>query len=518
MIHKKDLVDSMIHTQGGCMPSSEKIYQLLTHETPHGIRNIQRRKNENPFHFYNQIETNQDKTFVVDATYKQFLDHDKVSRLDDVFVGTREELNELLEKYPSPYWSFYPGERSLVDYIYGEDILEEEELPSTFTSLYDFDKQNEFVQNAKPVVDRIFKLYEDESLLLKGSALNYSIAPGIKLMSNNGGYDEEKHEVALTVAEVQGLSQPLHILEIACHEIGHGLALENIKDNGAANEGESDYFVPRCMRRYFNKFGLEDLGAKEVGIEKDVKVTCKEFEKPKACELILQSAKDVLIKFGGKASYLDKDDNEFDGVLEDHPKLQCRLDTIKAALFNRARPKCWYNPKDRSPSSVTCEEKIDRSDVLQLMEKLRNEHFPMLKDTSIEIKEFDSDAYYLQTKPKILKLIGPKRKRVYFLEVNKNLYSCPPPAKGLEGILVHELEHINDYENMSTVQIAALGIKYATSKKWRSEYERGTDLKAVKKGYAKGLSLYRKWIYPKLSEKELELKKYYYMTPEELEL
>jgi len=88
--------------------------------------------------------------------------------------------------------------------------------------------------------------------------------------------------------------------------------------------------------------------------------------------------------------------------------------------------------------------------------------------------------------------------------------------ESIEAILVHEFEHIKDYDSMSSVKIGEMGSKYALSKKFRSKYERQTDVKALRKGLGAGLIGYRNWIYEKLSPKQLLLKKRYYLTPEEI--
>jgi len=162
-----------------------------------------------------------------------------------------------------------------------------------------------------------------------------------------------------------------------------------------------------------------------------------------------------------------------------------------------------------------CDGRTDKYEIEEIIYDVTSRFFPGLLSRSIEVKEFSSDAYFLQAKPKISTLIGQREKRKYFIEINKKLYECSPGKIALEGIIAHELTHINDYDSMSVPQIIGLAAKY-TSKRARAEYERNTDRHVVQEGLGEGLIEYRNWIYQQLSPNELKLKRFYYLTPEEI--
>lgn len=143
--------------------------------------------------------------------------------------------------------------------------------------------------------------------------------------------------------------------------------------------------------------------------------------------------------------------------------------------------------------------------------------FPELQKVKIEIKNFKSNAYFLQANLKMETLLNHPLKRTYVVEVNHKLYGCPPTTKGLVAILVHELQHVSDYTKMSSAEVVSFAAKYSTNKKFRTKYERETDLKAMEKGFGKGLIDYRNWIYQWLTPKELKNKKRYYYSPEEIQ-
>lgn len=150
------------------------------------------------------------------------------------------------------------------------------------------------------------------------------------------------------------------------------------------------------------------------------------------------------------------------------------------------------------------------------MNEIRHEFYSEFDSLNITVREFNSEAYFLQAKVDVKTLFKAKVKRKYYIEINPKIYDCAPSPAALKAILIHELEHINDYNEMSSAQISELGVKYAASKKYRAAYERATDVKVLVKGQAQGLIEYRHWIYAKLSPRELELKKFYYLTPEEI--
>lgn len=157
----------------------------------------------------------------------------------------------------------------------------------------------------------------------------------------------------------------------------------------------------------------------------------------------------------------------------------------------------------------------DVGEIQQITIDLIKEKFPQLGGVYIELQEFSEDGYYLQAHPRFYTLVGPRSEREYVLEINQELYECSPSKSALKSIIAHELTHISGYEEMTLGEIINLGINY-TSKEKRARYERQTDMNVIELGLADGLIEYRQWLYQRLNSEELELKKYYYLTPKEI--
>lgn len=163
-----------------------------------------------------------------------------------------------------------------------------------------------------------------------------------------------------------------------------------------------------------------------------------------------------------------------------------------------------------------CAPKMSVGQFTNLLEKTIEQFFPELANESIGVSTFRSDAYFLQAQPVVKTLVGKRRKRRYNVQLNLKLLDCPPSEESLQAILVHELEHVKDYTGWSSAKIAKHGIHYSTSLKFRAKYERATDEKVLEKGLSIGLAGYRVWVYQWLSPKDLERKRYIYLTPEEI--
>lgn len=167
-------------------------------------------------------------------------------------------------------------------------------------------------------------------------------------------------------------------------------------------------------------------------------------------------------------------------------------------------------------ASEICAPKLSLSNFKNILHETKIKYFPELENEKIIVKKFKSDAYFLRAQPIIKTLVRKKRNRVYSIQLNLNLLECPPPREGLVAILIHELEHVKDYTSWSSAKIIKHGIRYATSFKFMSNYEKETDIKALEKGVHVGLATYRQWVYQWLSPKDLEKKKNIYLTPDQI--
>ena len=153
-----------------------------------------------------------------------------------------------------------------------------------------------------------------------------------------------------------------------------------------------------------------------------------------------------------------------------------------------------------------------------LVEEVKQNHFPELHHVKLIVSTFSSDAYFLQAQPVAISLLGLRSNRRYQVQLNLKLLECPPTINALEAILVHELEHVVDYQPMSASKVATHGLRYLLNKKFKRHYERSTDCKVLDRGFHQGLSDYRKWVYQWLKPDELRTKRRLYLTPEEIEM
>jgi hypothetical protein len=164
-----------------------------------------------------------------------------------------------------------------------------------------------------------------------------------------------------------------------------------------------------------------------------------------------------------------------------------------------------------------CEIKTSKNEIKSIIENNIKNYFedllPALNENRIEIREFKNDEYFLKTFFKLGHIL--KDKKTYYIDINTNIYHCAPSEKALEAILAHEIQHIQDYKDMNSLELIKLGIKML-KKKTRSEYERSTDFKIMHIGLSQGIKEYREWIYKKLNTKGLNKKRCYYYTPEEI--
>lgn len=165
-----------------------------------------------------------------------------------------------------------------------------------------------------------------------------------------------------------------------------------------------------------------------------------------------------------------------------------------------------------------CSPPINESTIQNHITFLQTNQFPELLQTQIKIENFTSDAYFLQANLKVKTVFKKPNRRTYVVEVNQKLYDCPPSPEGLQAILVHELQHVSDYLKWNSAEMMTFAAKYGMNKKFRTRYERHTDERTLLKGFGPGLIEYRIWIYQWLSPRELQNKKRYYFTPEEIEI
>jgi len=157
--------------------------------------------------------------------------------------------------------------------------------------------------------------------------------------------------------------------------------------------------------------------------------------------------------------------------------------------------------------------------------ELIHSSYPELKSAyssgRIQINEFNSRHYFLKTSISKGKFSKKGSRRTYSVDVNPKFYfsyamsgADVPTYSSVQGILAHELEHLVDYELSTRQGLIEIGLKALFNP---SEYERSTDIRAFKRGFAPGIQNYRRWIYGQLSARALQKKKQRYFTPEEID-
>jgi hypothetical protein len=139
-----------------------------------------------------------------------------------------------------------------------------------------------------------------------------------------------------------------------------------------------------------------------------------------------------------------------------------------------------------------------------------------VKDLQIEYYTIKKDDYYFVSNFGAGRvLLGNNH---YKLGVNPLVFKNNITADALKGVLAHELRHTEDYISGSTLgTLLPIGLQIMV-KESRIQYERKTDLKVVLKGLSKELIAYKKWQYPLLAKKTLDIKKQEYLTPKEINM
>lgn len=149
-----------------------------------------------------------------------------------------------------------------------------------------------------------------------------------------------------------------------------------------------------------------------------------------------------------------------------------------------------------------------------LLSEVRRESFPELGGETITLNQLRSASDYFISGTELRTLLNGRRSRDYLVYVNPRLYLDPPPRAAIRAVLAHELVHVADYSQRSTLGLARFTVRYLTSDD--AEYERSTDVEALRRGYGCGLMAYREWLYQHVSPSVAQAKRRSYLTPEEI--
>jgi len=128
--------------------------------------------------------------------------------------------------------------------------------------------------------------------------------------------------------------------------------------------------------------------------------------------------------------------------------------------------------------------------------------YPELKDTPINfIFKKNIKNSVMQAQPVFKTVLRKKRNRSYRINISalfKLTHSAIPihqiPDKIMVGWIGHELGHIMDYENRSTIGMIAFGFSYIFSKKYVKKAEKAADIYAVNHGLGKYIIATKRFI------------------------
>lgn len=174
-----------------------------------------------------------------------------------------------------------------------------------------------------------------------------------------------------------------------------------------------------------------------------------------------------------------------------------------------------------SPALPSCSEIMENSSPAHTMDEIATilvetrKLVPELETAMIELKPIDSESTFLAANVDLSTAGNEPFERNYIIQINPLLLENPPSGGATVAILVHELKHILDYTEMSSLEFAEFGLWYAQGDV--AEYERETDLFSMERGCAEGLIEFRLWLYEQISPETLEEKKENYYTPEEIQ-
>jgi len=147
-------------------------------------------------------------------------------------------------------------------------------------------------------------------------------------------------------------------------------------------------------------------------------------------------------------------------------------------------------------------------------------YFPELKNTTISFKRRELRTT-MAARPKGIEVFREKGKRGYVIYINDfPSVKVSPDSVSFNaqvGIIGHELAHIVDYEQTSSLKMLIVGFSYL-NKKFRTKFERATDLRTINHGllwqcYDFALYVHNSSVAP---TEYINYKKKFYMSPKEI--
>lgn len=153
-------------------------------------------------------------------------------------------------------------------------------------------------------------------------------------------------------------------------------------------------------------------------------------------------------------------------------------------------------------------------------------HYPNLEQTSITFKfKRNIKKSTMQAQPIILSLFRSRKKRKYVVLISEKIkisgrefLTKDVPRDIMIGWLGHELGHIMDYHDRSSLNLVWFGIKYTFSGSYLKEAERVADTYAVSHGLAPYILETKSFILDnaEIQEKYKARIRKFYLSPEEI--
>lgn len=153
-------------------------------------------------------------------------------------------------------------------------------------------------------------------------------------------------------------------------------------------------------------------------------------------------------------------------------------------------------------------------------------HYPQLKDTPIAFKFKDNiKKSTMQAQPTWTSFFKSRKNREYIILMSrkvqiedKTFQITNIPSEVLIGWLGHELGHVMDYRDRSSLGIVWFGFKYLYSAGHIQEVERAADTFAVQHGMGDYILKTKEFIlnHTSISEKYKQRIRKLYLSPEEI--
>ncbi len=179
----------------------------------------------------------------------------------------------------------------------------------------------------------------------------------------------------------------------------------------------------------------------------------------------------------------------------------------------------WASKKDSLQKELSTNKTIIPKYELETLMALM--HYPELKETKIVFKAKKLNSTMV-ARPKGLNVLRRKGKRTYVIYIN-NTDNVKVPVDSVSfnakiGVIGHELAHILDYENKSSLRVIANGFGYS-NQKFRAKFERATDQRTIDHGLGWQCRDWSYYVYhyKNTPPEYLEYKKKVYMSYTEIE-